>query len=48
MLDLRKARESASARSVAQGRTTEWIVARVQIGTAKGAKTVLHRSGHGH
>jgi hypothetical protein len=25
----------------------KWIAARVQIGTAKGAKSVLHRSGHG-
>jgi hypothetical protein len=26
----------------------KWIAARVQIGTAKGAKSVLHRSGRGH
>ena len=26
----------------------KWIAARVQIGTAKGAKAVLHRSGRGH
>jgi hypothetical protein len=25
----------------------KWIAARVQIGTAKGAKSVLHRSGRG-
>ena len=26
----------------------KWIAARVQIGTVKGAKSVLHRSGRGH